>query len=559
MLCSYDLDPPRFRAVLYPEMTRRGRQFRTLVMADAGALQVRFRDSGQATFDRYEVAPVRCRKGGVFHAKVVLLRAGDNYLIGIGSSNLTAGGFGGNLELMLFADHTTDEGRELMGGATSFLQRLAASDHVLLSATTRRFLEITLAGIKPARNAIFDSLDGPLLPQMVTAHRQAGNTRASSLTVVSPWHTTGASPDGTDPQVVTQLRRQFEISGQVQVCTQGQNGAAPDLGSSVDVRIRQETAKDDAAGSEDDAYDRRPGRLHAKAYLVRGGRGGTLFFGSANCTKPALLLSTSAHGNVEVLVASRLSDANLRTMERDLQELFTPPSRRTHVAQPHRPPSAPKGVILAAQVKAAGHPILQVEAPEVVRQDVVIARVSGASATVSVTIRKGNGIVDSTRDLNKLFPGGVPQRDSESWSTVLWERVGRACVPFPVTVPLCEPSSALADQAILELLDEERGCWPDCDASRIGKTDNTDDAPEDEAVYDEDEERALTEAHHQGELDRLAVNAALLRRRVDQRFEDSASRRAYLKLRVDAIRLAPHLAGVLNDFLFSKSGRRSSR
>ena len=68
-----------------------------LVVADAGALQAQFRAGMYSTFGRYNVAPARCAKGGVFHPKLMLLRAGKHYLAGIGSANLTPGGLGGNL------------------------------------------------------------------------------------------------------------------------------------------------------------------------------------------------------------------------------------------------------------------------------------------------------------------------------------------------------------------------------------------------------------------------------------------------------------------------------
>src|SRR5690348_15253627 len=41
VLCTYDLDPVRFEVVVLPELTRRRRWFRTLVLADAASLQKR--------------------------------------------------------------------------------------------------------------------------------------------------------------------------------------------------------------------------------------------------------------------------------------------------------------------------------------------------------------------------------------------------------------------------------------------------------------------------------------------------------------------------------------
>ena len=96
VLCTFDFDPDRFNATLLPQLTRRGRQFRSLVIANAGALQTKLRCLAKPVFGRYAVGPAKCMHGGVFHPKLIFLRAGDHFLVGIGSANLTPGGFGGN-------------------------------------------------------------------------------------------------------------------------------------------------------------------------------------------------------------------------------------------------------------------------------------------------------------------------------------------------------------------------------------------------------------------------------------------------------------------------------
>ncbi len=557
VLCTYDFDPKHFHAMLFPALTRRAREFRTLILADAGSLQQSFGSPGQRTFARYELAPVRCLKGGVFHPKIMFLQAGRSYLVGIGSSNLTRGGFGGNLELMLFADQSGPEGKLLIQGVASFFHRLIASKNVAVPQTTCRFVRKILTGLEPLRNVVLDSLEAPLLEQMVQAHRKAGGGAARAFHIVSPWHSSGASPDGTDPKVIAEIRRRFGVDGRIRAYTQGHGGVGPDLGDGIDVQILQETTlaatPDSPEAEEEAAHDHRPTQLHAKAYLIRGSGKGTLFFGSANCTQPALTRSVPRKGNVEVLVGVRLKEADMRAIEKDLEQLFRPAEKKC-AAKPQQRPSVPRGVILAGHVAAsAGRTVLRVEAPSVNGRTITIASTPRLPGSVNVSITKGIGEVREER-LLQLFSDGGPDRQADSWCCVLWEKTQSNWVPFPVLVPLTEPTSAQPDEALYELLEEECGWWP----SR--KTDTNEDRTEvwtgengaaEDADDTETEKDAWTKANHQGELDRIAVAAALLRRRVLKQFETPASRRAYFRLlqeQIDSLQLAPHLVTILRKF-----------
>ena len=95
VFCTYDFHAPRFEAVVLPQVTRRGRFFRTLVLADQAALQRPGALTQRGAGPRYELAPVRLKGPGVFHPKLVVLQAGPRVLVGIGSSNLTPGGLAG--------------------------------------------------------------------------------------------------------------------------------------------------------------------------------------------------------------------------------------------------------------------------------------------------------------------------------------------------------------------------------------------------------------------------------------------------------------------------------
>ncbi len=353
--CTFDFGVERFEAVVLPELLRRARQFRTLVAADAGALQAQLREIGDRRFGRYQVAPVRCTRGGVFHPKVIFLAAGPRRLVGVGSANLTSGGLGGNLELMLFADDASEFGRQLVGGAARFLDRLLIHGSTQMPASAREFIRTMLAGTPRVPDTILDSLDVPLLQQMVDAH--FGGTRRRTiqrLTILSPWHSSGASPDGVSATVLSQLRSSFKPAAAA-VFTDGLNHTGPALGRGIAVHIRGDALKtaiepDDVDDEPERVLNRRPTRVHVKAYLAEAAAGGgTLFFGSANCTQPALLRPASKGGNVEILVMSVLDRRAVQAFGADLKDLFQP-ARSTVAVAPAAAPARPAGDILAGNL-----------------------------------------------------------------------------------------------------------------------------------------------------------------------------------------------------------------
>ena len=130
--------------------------------------------------------------------------------------------------------------------------------------------------------------------------------------------------------MLRELKRSFKAE-QMAVFTEGQNDRWPALGRGISVHIRSEPmpapSTEDSAEEDvlENAADHRPTRVHAKAYLAESKSGsGTLFFGSANCTQPALMRSVSDGGNVELLVASALDQRAVAAVRADLTDLFKP-------------------------------------------------------------------------------------------------------------------------------------------------------------------------------------------------------------------------------------------
>jgi hypothetical protein len=557
ILCTYDFDVERFEAVLFPELTRRGRQFRTLVTADAGALQAHLRQIGARRFGRFQVSPVRCLRGGVFHPKLVLLAAGRRHLVGVGSANLTPGGLGGNLEMMLFADDATDHGRRLLGGAAHFLDRLVQHEHLQLPEPAREFVNVTLAGIRRDPSGLFDSLEMALVDQMAETRGERSRTvNAPALTVLSPWHSAVASPEGVDPSVLRRLKRAFGAS-RVTVFTEGRNGRGPNLGVDTRVHIRVEKpsprCKNGELAEEEEAnLERRPTRVHAKAYLVEdSGEGGMLFFGSANCTHRGMTLAVAGGGNVELLVVSKLKAAEIAAVRGDLADLFVP-ADKTFTVTATRAPVQPAGLILAGQIsEGAAGPRLRIEAPTLHQGSVEIAATPKCKL-VRAHVNRGVGWVEDRTQIRLLFGEATPARSNDSWGGVLWERVGKRFAPFPVVVPLAAGDHETPDGALFDLVWEELGLWPSQADSKETKTDDEQIA----SMSEEDDEdlQALAEARHEGQLDRLAVAVSVLRKRIAAAGAGSA----YAKARLDLLRtqiakldMPKHVRRALIDYLNS--------
>lgn len=563
ILCTYDFDVERFEAVLFPELTRRGRQFRTLVAADAGALQAHLRQIGPRRFGRYQVSPVRCPRGGVFHPKLVLLTAGSRYLVGVGSANLTSGGLGGNLEMMLFADNDTETGRRLLGGAAHFLDRLVRHKHLLLPESAREFVAVALAGIRQDPSGLLDSLNVALVDQMAATRSGQGRVaNAPELTVLSPWHSAAASPEGVDPSVLRKLKRALGAS-RIAVFTEGRNGRGPNLGDGNRVHIRVEKpsprGKSEQSADEGEAdLERRPTRVHAKAYLIEDSAAGSrLFFGSANCTHPALTRAVAGGGNVELLVASKLGTAEVAALRSDLADLFEPADKTFAVTAAHAPVQ-PAGVVLAGEIsEGSAGPSLRIEVP-MLRQGTVEIAAAPKSKLVQVRVTRRVGWIEDRRQMHSLFGKSASSRSSDSWGGILWERVGKAFSPFPVVVPLAARDHGTPDGALLDLVWEELGLWP---ARRAGEKVKPGDEQSDD-TFDEDDGdvQALTEAKHEGQLDRLAVAVAVLRKRIAAAAAGSAYAKARLDLlcaQVAKLGIPTHVRRALVEYL--NSPNRASR
>jgi len=502
VFCTYDFDPARFEAVLMPELNRRSKWFRTLVLADAAALQKTGVLQGRAASSTYELAPVRVNSTGVFHPKLILLQAGSHVLVGVGSGNLTVGGLGGNLELMLFSANE----KSLAASAFQFLNDLRQSDTVTISPSAKRFLErICPSSGNISIGPILHNLKSPLIEQI----KEGKPPSIERVAVMSPWHTAAASPDGVEPKVLAKIG---EVLGKpITVYTQGQGTQAPDLGNGIDVKILQADSfnEDNDSGDEEDgesnAKPRRSSRLHAKAYLAVGKSKSTLWFGSANCTIPAICKVAGKEGNVEVLVQVALTKDSLTGVENDLNNLFKEPAGKFKPEKTQAIP-APKGRILAGYIEqweGKSKFTLKLEiVPSNRDESICIAKQPEGGDKVPVEVPANKEIVT----LNMQF-----LNDEEP--VVLWEIVDKTAVPFPISIS-CAPETADAEMAIQDILDDLAGRAP-LQFPRLS-TRSRSIADDDKDSENDSELDLLTKSKHEGKLDRIAVRVEALRRCLDK-------------------------------------------
>lgn len=547
VLCTYDFDPTRFEAVLLPALTRRGRWFRTLVLADGAALQKEGVLAHRAAEATYELAPVRLRGPGVFHPKLSVIQAGANILVGVGSGNLTPGGLGGNLELMLFASTATADGRALAASALQFLDDLRRAPSLSMPQPARRLLErLCVSASRSAGGPLLHSLDAPLLGQLA-ARRPHRITRTF---VVSPWHSSAASAEGVEPAVLQAVTRALGVrpvvytEGEPRADGKGMNG--PALGKKVDVHVlkaamRQDGAEIDADDDEDaDKAPRRPARLHAKAYLAAGKGATTLWFGSANCTTPALLQAAKGNGNVELLVQVSLDLEDLAAIQGDLDDMFEPKAGdlKHSVASKNAPP---RGAVLAGYVgQWGGTTRLRLElVPLPTASTLVLSATAKLTSLVTVQIppRSRAHTLDPTTTM-KLF-GPTP-------ASVLWEQAGARALAFPVSVP-CVLADGDPEASLDDLLRDLAGRIPVAhEASRRRRRRNDDERDSEEVDDPRDPELALlTRTAHEGLLDRMAVRVELLRRRLTGALDRTDEARAHYRGVIDALSIPARYREIL--------------
>jgi hypothetical protein len=485
---TYELTLDKLARSVLPVLSHRGRQFRSVVLADQGALEGSLALFSGKLPGSLNLHPVRCKRGGVFHPKLVLLRAGKHVRACFGSANITDGGLGTNLELW-----TETESAEVLAGLQRFIRQVADSKDLALDDGARRNIARALCGLRQLETpSVWSSLDEPFSSRL----RKGPERLAKRATIVSPMY---ASPGGV------RAARKAIPAPNVQLYT---DAGLPVPASTVFIYDPPHPA--DQEEGDADAF---PQTLHAKAYVFHSpGRGDALaWMGSANFTKQAVTKTVAKGGNVELMVRTTLPADEADGLGDDLKALFTKQTAKEPPAKRGMTPPHPLSTILACELadRRGSH------------QLVVYTSFPAGQVTLEfekrhlvVTIKAGRGV--ATGPALARF---LPHLDlSAAQVLVVYQRVGKDTVPVVVNVPHVPSDSDGADahSSIDALIDDLLGRVrvPVTSASSEedpeGDPEGDEDAPSDDVVNEV--ERRLDEVHHQGELDQLAVKAAMLKK-----------------------------------------------
>jgi hypothetical protein len=169
-----------------------------------------------------------------------------------------------------------------------------------------------------------------------------------------------------------------------------------------------------------------------------------------------------------------------------------------------------------------------------------VAAVGGKVVEVLLPER-ATSVVADTATVLRLF-------DGRPTPSVLWERVGRRAIPFPVSVP-CVPASDDPEDVLQDALDDLAGRVP-VPFRHMTHPDDIDGAKGAPVEERDRELELLTASEHEGVLDRVAVRVELLRRRVAEAKSNDMVR--YYSRVTQGLQVAPALRRVLLEHLQSR-------
>jgi HKD family nuclease len=491
---TYEFAPARFCRSVMPTLSRKGRCFRTIVLADQGALEKNLLQSRPELTGALNLHPVHCCTGGVFHPKLAFLRAGRSMRACFGSANLTNGGLGSNLELWSFT-----ESPEVLRGIIHFLDALKKSPALVLGCGAHRSLHYALADFVGAKTAsVWSSLQGTFADQIKTGPE----SKAGEVNVISPMFTGNGGA---------------RVARAAIPCPDF-NLYTDDLANVPNCKEVFYYHPDPAAGGDEDT-DAGPAELHAKAYVFHPRSKGTTWawFGSANFTARALTTPIAKGGNVELMVRACLPDDEANALRADLKELFNESKPENNEEKPKEAPPKPCATILDCELRGRpGRWKLAIQAmPHTDHVDL-----QQDKQKVRVRIRKGWGFVEGQK-LVSLIPQLADLADPEAAQVlVLFQVLKDRKVPIVVNIPHVPPSGgeggnpqAQLDWIIDELLGRVPSVRPDSGSGEAEEQSGPDDRAKVESNSEDiDFERRLDLVQRQGELDQLAVKAALLKK-----------------------------------------------
>ena len=302
---TYTLNLTFFEQMIAPMLDQAGCA-NVLILADpdgySGALEIGVKTISGAGL-RYVCTPVMRTGRGVQHAKLLLMAGPKRGRLLVGSGNLTLHGFGRNLELYSYFEcdpaNSQPEEYYVFTEVWRLIQKIAAENELPLAARYQiKAVNENAAWLmaqppEPADFRLWHNFDLPLLDQLNAwrARRGWSGLPVQEIRVISPYfdRDTGAlqrmagdfSPDQIyihlDPALTNLDGRQAALDWSQRETPLSVMGIGP---------------------GEDTSTFR---HVHAKAIIGRDVEGAWCIAGSANLTRPALLHSWMAGGNLELV------------------------------------------------------------------------------------------------------------------------------------------------------------------------------------------------------------------------------------------------------------------
>jgi hypothetical protein len=328
LICSYTADLRFFEATCLPEA--RAMRARVTVVHDDTA-SVTLADELRHAGTIYTDVPVRCRSGGAFHPKLLVIAGKNRAVAAIGSGNVTAAGWHHNAELWTVLGADADEWPDTFADLASWLRQLPYILHIdPFGASRLRDVADLLSTHQPTTPGVHlvHNHDRPIVHKIPNLTRSDGVTE---LGIASPFL------DGDGAALTTLTKRLAPVAATLALTPRAVGPAGK-----VALWARNEGRR---------VYAIKGSRYHhGKLVEWRRGQRYTALVGSANVTAAAMLQTDNEHlGNCEL---GLILDAPHSLMPALLEDPLRRADLDGHLAEPPaRQECAPGGRLLRVLVE----------------------------------------------------------------------------------------------------------------------------------------------------------------------------------------------------------------
>jgi hypothetical protein len=319
LICTFTSDLRFFESTCLTEARAMRARVTVVRDADHGTPIGEVRHAGS----HYTDVPVRCRSGGAFHPKLVVIVGFDRAVVAIGSGNMTSAGWHHNAEMWTVLAATSSEWPDTFVELSEWLRRLPGHLHVDSFGADRIAAVAGLLAEHPAGASgprLVHNLDRPMIHAIPYLSRSPHRTGATELAIASPFLDTGNS-------ALAAVTRRLRPATATLALTVNAVGPAGGLAG-------WESGQRHVTAIASSRYH------HGKLIEWHAAGARTALVGSANLTAAALLRrADEPSGNCELGLLLDLPDPDTSLLPatadapiEDLGEFLTPPGEGEHGA-----------------------------------------------------------------------------------------------------------------------------------------------------------------------------------------------------------------------------------